>query len=344
MTDDIEEAIRACRREGDAASAATLMLQHWRALDAEARAVAVRDAEERWRSDPLHSMSATNTLSFMEVIRGGFERALAAIADWPEVGLALLDEPELARWQPTLIGQLARDESLRLPMVDRALAHHRGNFALMRSFIETGAAQGDRRLLDTTATMLLESPQPSTDAAADLAKAYADLGDLVTASRIALAPLLLNGSTGPLLGLLSHTHCPVPEAAFDAVVRLSDDEKRARTVADLRQLGYAEAAARLATMLLESGRGTRSMFTPAMLMAGEDPAGALDIVEGLVHATATPPNSTLGVGFQLALARFLESVAITEATAPRVLALAEFVAPRPVREAILDRVKSREGS
>ena len=312
------------------------MLEHWRAIDSEANAVAARDAEERWRLSPDgYSMSATNTFSHMEFIREGFGRTLAAIADWPEVGLALLDEPELGRWQPALIGQLVCHELLRPSMIDRALAQHRGNFALMRSFVETGVARGDRRLLDATATMLADSPQHSTDVAADLARAYADLGDLKTASRIALAPLLSYGDTGPLLGLLSHTHCPVPETAYEAVVRLSDDEKRARTVADLRQLGYAEAAARLATLLLESGRGTRSMFTPAMLMAEDNPAGALDIVEALVHAAAAP----LGIGFQLALARFLGVVTITEATAPRVLALAEFVTPRPVREEIVARAK-----
>ena len=339
MTDRIEEAIRACRREGDATSAAKLMLEHWRAIDAEARAVAARDVEERWRSNPLQSMSGTIILQYMEFIRGGFGRALAAIADWPEVGLALLDEPELGRWRPALIGQLAHDEALRPSMIDRALAQHRENFALMRSFVETGVAREDRRLLDATATMLLGSPQHSSDVAADLARAYADLGDLQTASRIALASLLLNGDTDPLLRLLSHTHCPVPEPAYEAVVRLSDDAKRARTVADLRQLGYVEAAARLATMLLESGRGTKSMFAPAMLMAEDNPAGALDIVEALVHAVATPPNTTLGVGFQLTLARFLESVAMTEATAPRVLALAAFVTPRPVREEIVARAQ-----
>lgn len=344
MTDRIEEAIRACRREGDAVSAATLMLERWRAIDAEARAVLARDVEERWRSDPLHSMSATNTFRHIEFIRAGFGRALAAIVDWPEVGLALLDEPELGRWQPALIGQLARDEALRPSMIDRALAQHRGNVPLMRSFVETGATRGDRRLLDAAATMLLDSPQHSSDLAAGLARAYADLGDLETASRIALASLLRNGDTGPLLGLLSHTHCPVPEPAYEAVVRLSDDAKRARAVADLRQLGYAEAAARLATMLLKSGRGTKSMFAPAMLMAEENPAAALDIVEALVHAATTPPNTALGVGFQLVLARFLGSVAMTEATASRVLALAEFVTPRPVREEIVARATSRRGS
>ena len=342
MTDGFEEAIRACRSQGDAASAAKHVLERWRAIDAEAAAIAARDAEERWRlSGDGYSMSATNTLSHMEFIREGFGRARAAIAAWPEVGLALLDQPELGRWQPALIGQLASDESLRPSMIDRALAQHRGNFALMRSFVETGVARGDRRLLDATATMLLHSPQHSTDVAADLARAYADLGDLETASRISLAPLLLYGDTGPLLRLLSHTHCPVPEAAYEAVVRLSDDEKRAGTVTHLRQLGYAEAAARLATLLLKSGRGTKSMFTPAMLMAEENPAEALDIVEALVRAAATPPNTALGVGFQMALARFLGAVAITEATAPRVLVLAEFVAPRPMREEIVARANER---
>lgn len=339
MTDRIEEAIRACRREGDAASAATLMLERWRAIEAEARAVVARDVEE-WRlGGDSYSTSATNTLSYMEFIREGFGRDLAAIADWPEVGLALLDEPELGRWQPALIGQLASDEALRPSMIDRARARHPRNFALMHSFIETGVARRDRRLLDATATMLLDSPQHSSNVAAYLARGYADLGDLEAAGRIALASLRLNGNTGPLLRLLSHTHCPVPEPAYEAVVCLPDDERRARTVADLRQLGYAEAAARLATMLLESGRGTKSMFTSAMLMAEDSPAGALDVVESLVHAAATPTNTALGIGFQLALARFLESVAMTEATAPRVLALAAFITPRPVREAIVARAQ-----
>lgn len=324
---DIVEEILACRANGGVPAGRRALLQYWQALLTEVARVAERDAAARARS-PFPE-SGTGTLMFIEHIQQRFREAMPAVAEWPELGLAVLDEPELARWRPALIAEIARHEPLRPAMIERALALAAEGVELIVRFTELGAAERDRRLVDAAATLLDNAWGRRMDLVADLAIAYADLGDLATAERLALEGAF------PLFALLRHTRCPMPEAGYEVLARIADDHDRTAAVTRLAELGYAREAERLAELLLTQGRGAKSVFAKPMAMATASPEAALDIVEGLVRAATTP----IGIAFMMELARFLETVAVTPATTPRLRALAERITVRPMREAILARAK-----
>lgn len=319
-----------------------IVLEAWRAIEARASAQEAEYIAHFKRLDAAGrpASSGTNALRHVQSIRDEVRPLLAIVTDYPETAEALLEAPELASWRSFLIGRYARWDALRSDLMELARAHHRRDTLMVMELIKLAGHRRDRALLDQAADLLL--PEGDEVSARVLMWGYLLFDDVEAAGQVAVRAIRLQSRVGPLLLFLQEDPSRiVPEGALEALVGLQggwNEGQRTRMPAELRKIGRDDAATRLEVMLAAAGRDKKTAFAPEMALAASNPAAALDGAERKVLVVAGRGDIPLLFSFELA--ELLQAIPLDAATAPRVLALAEAIEVRRIREEILARVKS----
>lgn len=259
-------------------------------------------------------------------------------AEWPDLGVDLLSEAAINPWRARLVGGIAKHSSHRAAMVRRAFDRYPSNDEIVRSFAATAAQTGDRELLDA-ARRLLGDKGSALDF---LVWAYDAFGDKEAAMALAIRAVGEHQTRWRvLLRLVEHGYTDLPQAALEALARLPGDVERGSMVTELRAAGAPKAADRLSVMLSGSASGPQHPLALAMRLVLDDPASALTLAE---EAMRQPPAPGTQMRTELELVKFLRLVRLDAATAPRVLALAQFIQAQPVRMEIVAQTEAHLAS
>src|SRR4051794_15657558 len=256
----------------------------------------------------------------------------ATAAAWPDLALRLLDDDCVQRWHPAIVGMLAQHRRLVPAMIERARAHHRGSGEVVHHFVEAAKLHRAPELLDAAAEILAAAAEYEA-VTETLVRGYVALDDLESAGRLAVGALTTHQTIKPLLMLLGERRCGLPEGAIEAIVGLSNPFMANQAVIEIEKRGLASEARQIQARLRAQGRDPRFTFSQLRTLAKRDPRRALDLATETVRRGS--PERQPSVTFELELTRFLEDVRIDDADAARkVIGLAQWIRPHPMRDAI----------
>ena len=329
-----ERDLGVARAAGDIESAQRLVMRQWWRIVGELDRI-----DRRWVSAPRQARAEEARQFERGLVRQDMRRIIERIAQWPEAALGLLDHRDLKQWRPLLIGRLAVHREHRQAMIERAFKVRkvrRGRFDIAQEFIAIGRADRDLGLLEATELLLQDLPDGIAPVLDALIAAYGDLGACERAMTLALHGIRV-GHAQPFIELLQAGHVvAVASEVVEALAGYRGHVEHVLIIAELRQAGHADAAARLAERLTDPVDRLRGELDRAGRLVHTDAPTALDIADATVHCVLDSGRLPPRVDHELA--GFLRLVPVTPVTFGRVLDLAGLIIARPMREEIAANV------